>query len=338
MNPKPLTVVMYHYVRPISTSRYPRIRGLEMRDFGGQLDYLKRHYQSVTAAQVIQASRGEYELPDAPLLLTFDDGYRDHIDVFRVLKKRGMNGVFFPPASVVRERKVIDVNKLHFVLASVQDIQLLVGAIERTIISSKDKYALLPLTEYRNRYWQDNRFDPASVNYVKRMLQVGLPEELRAEIADDLFSKYVSSDAQAFANELYLSESDLKEMLAEGMEVGSHGYSHYWLNSLSLDQQSLDIDRSLEFLSSLGVCLRDFLFCYPYGGYSDETLELLTHRGCGAAFTTRVALANTLPENMLEIPRLDTKDLPVSGGSSIVNWTKQVKSQTREIPWNQQTL
>ena len=39
-----LTIVMYHYVRPINGSRYPEIKGLELDDFVGTITkHLLRH-------------------------------------------------------------------------------------------------------------------------------------------------------------------------------------------------------------------------------------------------------------------------------------------------------
>lgn len=325
MKQKSLTVVMYHYVRPIAKSAYPALRGLEVSDFEGQLDYLQRHYNVITAKHAIAAGRGECDLPDSPVLLTFDDGYKDHLYAYRMLKKRGLNGVFFPPAQVVRERKVMDVNKVHYILASEPNTDALVVEIEDAAITLQDEFSLLPLSEYRNKYWHSSRFDTAQVIYVKRMLQTGLPERLRSQIIDQLFIKCVSADECAFADSLYLSDNDLREMLAEGMEIGSHGYAHYWLNSLDIKEQADDIDRSLELLLDVGVDLKDFLFCYPYGAYNSETVHLLKQRGCGAAVTTHVDLAKLNSENLLEIPRLDTNDLPRSENSIPNNWTIQAK-------------
>ena len=39
-----VTVVMYHYVRPIKDSKFPRIKGLELELFKLQLDYLKKNF------------------------------------------------------------------------------------------------------------------------------------------------------------------------------------------------------------------------------------------------------------------------------------------------------
>ena len=39
-----LTIVMYHYVRPISKSEFKGIKGLEIEGFERQLDYLEENF------------------------------------------------------------------------------------------------------------------------------------------------------------------------------------------------------------------------------------------------------------------------------------------------------
>ena len=51
--------------------------------------------------------------------MTFDDGYLDHfVNVFPVLFDEKLQGSFYPPLAPVRERKLLDVNRVHFILAS----------------------------------------------------------------------------------------------------------------------------------------------------------------------------------------------------------------------------
>jgi peptidoglycan/xylan/chitin deacetylase (PgdA/CDA1 family) len=312
-----LTVIVYHYVRPIRESAFPEIKGLELSAFEEQLDYIVEKYQIVSAAQVLEAAFGGQSLPDSPMLLTFDDGYSDHYRyVFPALMRRKMSGVFFPPGCAVKDRTLLDVHKLHFLLASGMGIDFLVEHIENEVNSEKENYVLRPLEEYRKEYRKSNRFDSANVIYVKRMLQSALPEKLRSRITAELFNRFVSCDDQSFADELYLSTKDLKQMAEAGMEIGSHGYGHYWLNSLSPDKQAEDIDLSLEFLSKVGAKLNQFLFCFPYGAYNQDTLSILRKRDCGAAFTTHASLVDLSKCNMLELPRLDTNDLPEADRAS----------------------
>ena len=131
MTGSPLTVVMYHYVRPISRSRYPGIKGLELELFREQLGYIARHYTAVTMEAVVAAIRGEESLPSNAALLTFDDGYRDHHDfVLPLLVEKGLQGSFFVPAKPVVSKCVLDVNKVHFILASASDAGLVAAEME----------------------------------------------------------------------------------------------------------------------------------------------------------------------------------------------------------------
>ena len=55
-------------------------------------------------------------------VLTFDDGYRDHYDfVFETLVKNNIKGAFYPPVDVVLSNKLLDVNKIHIILASADE-------------------------------------------------------------------------------------------------------------------------------------------------------------------------------------------------------------------------
>ena len=44
-----LTIVMYHHVRKIKNSKYPKIKGLEFISFKRQLDYLENNYKIIEA-------------------------------------------------------------------------------------------------------------------------------------------------------------------------------------------------------------------------------------------------------------------------------------------------
>lgn len=320
---KTLTIVMYHYVRPIKDSPWPRIKGLELSDFKGQLDYIQKHYNIVSARDVIAAARGAKPLPARPLLLTFDDGYSDHFEhVFPLLKARGLSGAFFPPVRAVVERKMLGVNKIHFVLAANEHLGEVIAAIDGEIALAQGLAELKTIAEYRAEYAKPSRHDTADTMYVKNLLQFALPLSLREKLVDMLFSRHVSRDEKAFAAQFYMSENQLKTMIEEGMEVGSHGYAHPWLNSISEDAQAKDIDASLDVLKRLGALKEHFLFCYPYGAYNASTLKLLEKRGCAAAFTTVVSLAQLNSASLLELPRIDTNDLPREGNAALANWTK----------------
>lgn len=304
-----LTIVMYHYVREIKNSKYPKIKGLELDGFKRQLDYLENHYDIIRAEDLINYVVSGKQLPDHPCYLTFDDGYKDHLDyVLPELLKRKLQGSFFPPVKPVTERQMLDVNSIHFILASSTDDAQLVNELNQLCLDSAIHAS--ELDEYWNTYASANRFDTKEVIYFKRMLQHVLPEQLRHNITALLFQKYVDKNEKNFANELYLSRDDLKKLIDCGMYVGSHGYSHCWLNKVSPTSQMREIDSSLEFLKSLGAPTENWIMCYPYGAYDAHTLDILKSKKCAVGLTTKVDFAELEPSKMLELSRFDTNDLP----------------------------
>ena len=308
-----LTIVMYHYVRDLARTRFPAIKGRDLAEFRFQLDHIASAYEVVTAEQVMAAVLGEEPLPPDACWLTFDDGYSDHYQhVLPLLLERGWQGSFYVPAKTVMERQILDVNKIHFTLASTDQPDRLVEEIEAFCADSRAAGEALPsFEEFWQRYAHANRWDTAAVIFVKRMLQKGLPEHLRHACADRLFRRYVTEDMDAFAAELYLDTHQLTMMRELGMHLGSHGYGHYWLDSLDAAGQAADIDASLTFLQGLGVDTERWTMCYPQGAYDDTTLQLLRERHCTAAFTNAPGPAPIPGSPPLELPTLDTNDLPV---------------------------
>lgn len=303
-----LDVVMYHFVRPIEGSRWPGIKGLELRDFETQLDYLAAAYHMLTPDEAVAAMRGDLPLTGPACLLTFDDGYRDHADhVAPRLAARGLKAAFFPPACSALDRRLLDVNRIHFILASGTDPAELGLAIDEAVMAE----AGLPApAHYRAKHHRAFGYDTGDVIYVKRMLQHALPEDMRARLAADLFARTVTRDEAAFAEELYCGADDLAALADAGHTVGSHGDRHVWLNEEDEPAQRADIEGALRLFDAIGRTRAGFLFCYPYGGYDAATLRILESLGCAAAFTTRPASAVPGTDAVLTIPRLDTNVFP----------------------------
>ncbi|KAB0666496.1 polysaccharide deacetylase family protein [Oryzomonas japonica] len=324
--PRKITIVMYHFVRDLKHSRYPEIKGLDLQDFVGQVGYVRAHYNPITMEELIHAAHTKgYELPPKALLLTFDDGYIDHFtNVFPVLDRYGIQGCFFPPAKAITEHLVLDVNKIHFVLASVNDKARIIQTIFSDIRENQAGYALDRPESYYEKLAVAGRYDTADVVFIKRILQKGLPEELRARMVDKLFAEFVTGDEASFAKEVYMDVEQLECMRRNGMFIGSHGYDHYWLDSLSKEEQEREIDFSLKFLGGIGCDLENWVMCYPYGGYNDSLLSILDMRGCRIGLSVSVGIADMERENPLALSRLDTNDLPKRNDAEPNEWTRKI--------------
>ncbi|MDR0724723.1 MAG: polysaccharide deacetylase family protein, partial [Prevotellaceae bacterium] len=243
------------------------------------------------------------------------DAYLDHFtNVFPVLYDKKIQGAFFPPVKAVTEHTVLDVNKIHFILASIENINILLEEIRKLLLHYAGEYTLKSYEYYFEKLAVASRFDIKEVVFIKRLLQVELEESLRNRITNDLFRKFVSNDEQAFSRELYMSTDQLRCMVQCGMHIGSHGYDHYWLGSLPKEKQEYEIRKSTDFIKQIGGNVNNWTICYPYGNYNEITLSLLRQYKCRLGFTTEARIAS-LNDSPLALPRMDTNDFPKNDGN-----------------------
>jgi len=300
---------MYHYVRPIKESRFPGIKGLELNYFKRQLDYLSDRFNIISTSQVIDAKIRNAPLPKNACWLTFDDGYKDHVNyVLPELLRRDLHGAFFPPRVAIEEDIVLDVNLTHHILSCSDNVKKL--AADLNTYSLSEGVSENDLYKYYKEHGIPNRFDDADTIYVKRMLQHILPDQVRSTITEKLFEDYVGLNTAQLSNELYMSTSDVRALVNNGMYVGSHGSMHYWLNKISREEQEKDIRHSLSFLEEVGAPIKDWVMCYPYGGYNNDTLSIVESLGAVIGVTTDARKVNFEVDNPLLMPRFDTNDFP----------------------------
>lgn len=298
---------MYHYVRNIKGSRLPGIKGLEFADFKKQISFLRGHnFCFVTLKDVLE----KRNLAGNSVLLTFDDGYLDHyLNVFPFLYENGIYGVFSMPAKIIREKKILDVNKIHYILASVN-----VKTIKKRLFDLLDIYrseygVYENNEELYHRLAQAWRYDDKDTVFIKLALQTELPEKLRNIIVDDLFHEFVSDNESIFVDELYMNMEQIRLMKNCGMEFGLHGYEHYYMNSLTNVELRDDVTKAIEVFDGV-IDASNWSFVYPYGSYSDDVIALAKSMGATSGLGTDVAIYRPDVDDVFKIPRLDCNDFP----------------------------
>lgn len=302
-----LTVVMYHYVRPLTQSAYPRLKALELNAFHAQLDYLTAHYSLVTPAALKAAFEHGTALPDRPCVLTFDDGYADHFDhVFPALQARKAAGYFFAPHMSLVQRELLEVNKVQFILASTDTPDSLAAELDAHLQTTGQ----FDIQALRVEHCAPNRYDGPEVAYFKRLLQHVLPAKTRRSAIDSLFAKHVSKDALDFASSLYLTVEQAQEMRAHGNEFGGHGGSHLWHAKVSPSELAEEVSGSIAALKAIGAPVEGGSYCYPFGSQNDVVRTAISEAGFSTAFTVQPDLFDMVGGDRLQICRLDTNDLP----------------------------
>ncbi len=303
-----LYIVMYHYIRDLKNTRYPDIRGLELSIFRRQLDYFEQFFHVVTMEEVMEAVNGSGRLPENAMLLTFDDGYIDnYLLALPLLMEHHMQGSFFIPGKILEERVLLDVNKLHFILATARTGELFQDLLDRMEWYRESGLIHNTEQELMTKYLAAGRFDDRETVFIKRMLQMVLPEQIRNQITSELFKKYVGVPENILANELYMNYDQVRMLKKMEMFIGFHGYDHYWLAELPVEDMRRDIRKGIDVIGEF-IDDKNWVINYPYGNYNEAVYNCAAGLGANLGLTTEVRVACPGRDMPMTLPRLDCND------------------------------
>lgn len=84
-------------------------------DFKAQLDYLQQNgYNTITMQEFVLAREGKFNLPDNPIILTFDDGYADNYEVMMpILRAHNMKAVVYVIANELGKPGYLTIEQLR---------------------------------------------------------------------------------------------------------------------------------------------------------------------------------------------------------------------------------
>lgn len=102
LNPRtftiPIPIFIYHYVENVTDQRDTIRKSLNIQPqtFDAQINTLKEAgYTFITPSEISKIERGEENI-EKPIIISFDDGYRDfYDDVFPILKKNSVKAVAY---------------------------------------------------------------------------------------------------------------------------------------------------------------------------------------------------------------------------------------------------
>lgn len=301
-----LNIIMYHYVRPKEKTLDLKINYLELRKFRKQIDFLKNKFNIISGEELIHCCKFKVPLPYNSCLLTFDDGYKDHIKyVLPELIKRKIKACFFIPSSIVLKEDILDVNSIQFIIAKCSDQNLLIRELDS--LCTEFGFKNINFKSFLKKNALKARFDNKKIAYCKLLLQYFLPIKFRKKIIDIMYKKYVKINKKQLHKSLYLNMNDIKILSNNKMYIGGHGHDHLWLNYLKKDEQEKDINLSIKFLKKVGTSTNDWIMSYPFGGYNKTTISILKKKNCMIGITAKPEMAN-LDKDLLQLSRFDTKD------------------------------
>jgi peptidoglycan/xylan/chitin deacetylase (PgdA/CDA1 family) len=285
-------VLMYHYVRPID-ARPAGYSSLDLDTFEAQLDDLCRTMTPVGWPALLDALDRGGPLPDDAVVLTFDDGLRDHHRyVLPRLTSRGIPAVFFPLARRPADGLALG-HRLHVLIAARGSPAV------RAMVRERLAPAELALHERLEAAALEARpHDPEDA--WKRPLQRELARGVQP-ILGSLIAELVGPEDELVA-ETYMDHRQLADLVEAGMHLGGHGVDHPWLDAIPQPAVTAEIVAAASHLSALQP--PPWPFAYPYGGIPRGATVPLRAAGFAAAFSTAPA-----HRGRFRLGRFDADDL-----------------------------
>ena len=94
--PEGFPILEYHMVQEANPDKAYEYN-VPPAEFEAQLDYLEQQgYTTISIRDYLRAKKGLQQLPDKPVILTFDDGYEsNYTELLPILEKRGLKATIF---------------------------------------------------------------------------------------------------------------------------------------------------------------------------------------------------------------------------------------------------
>ena len=287
-NQDALTVVLFHRVLPEGCPEWDTADPewtVTSEFFEECLQFFQKHYSVVSFPQVLDNYLHGAALPDHPLLITFDDGWKCNLQHAAPLLSK-----FDFPAIV-------------FITS---------GALGRTILSWHEAlYAL----------WKGGDLDDDKISAMSGVLDMELPTGVtdkktyvqllgilrklppgkRSQL-DPLLLKWT---ADLPGTPLMLDKHEIAQLQEQGFHIGSHGVSHESLVRVDDVHHELHVSRqALEEITGQDQPI--LCFSPPQGQYDQRTLEAAHKLGYRCACTNRTGLNTTSRhEGIIDLGRVN---------------------------------
>jgi peptidoglycan/xylan/chitin deacetylase (PgdA/CDA1 family) len=293
-------ILRYHRVIPPEEPMAPYRMGIGADLFESQMAWLSRNGRVVSLEEFLHWKDSGKAPPEDLFVVTFDDGYRDNLThAAPILRRYGMPATFYIAAACLTERMPF----WPEVLAQV--VRLTSARSRGGTIAGREIVMHLDTAEVRAKTCL------MLVDRLKKLPSERISEEVSriAEIVQ------VDLERARRATPPVLSAEDLRTLASEGHAIGSHTVSHPYLAAEPVEVQRSEIEESRRLLEDAvrGPVLD---FCYPGGGYTATTRDLVAAAGYRSATTSDLGIAG--PANdPFRLPRLGMGEAIARGPSGI---------------------
>jgi len=324
-----LVVVNYHYIRTSFDYPHDGIHGITPEQFETQLKTLAAAGTYIDSAALQAQVHGERPLPAKSLLVTLDDGFREHYETaWQILKRLGIPAIFYVNTQPAVEGIVSRVHKIHLLRAHVAPREFV------AILTAKSAARGIPLVlddRFAAEVAVQYRYDAPDVAKLKYLLNLGLEPSLRDRLLDELFEEVFPGAERKISDKLYMTREQMKD-LSDAGALGNHSHEHLPLGLIPPEAAREQLRKAADCLQAW-TGRRPFTFSYPYGSRaatSSAVGAIAAESGYDFGFTMERA-ANREFNEPVHLARFDTNDVP--GGKAAKFSLEELFSKTPSRSW-----
>jgi peptidoglycan/xylan/chitin deacetylase (PgdA/CDA1 family) len=285
---KGAAILMYHSVLEDPRSVADSLGGMihSRAIFEGQMELLTREFHPVSLDQVVRFVRGEQDLPERAVVVTFDDGYVDNLEVaMPILDRVGVPAAFYVTVDCVENRRLPWPSRLRFSFRNTAQKEW------------KDETAKVwSLDGERGR-------DGAYLAACDRVATLAGAEQERvvSEIEYEL-----GATLPAESGDLMMTWEQVRGLAQHGHIVGSHTMTHPNLAHVGLEDARRELVESKRRMEAQ-VNAKVVHFSYPCPALSPNWTEQTTEESQRAGYETAVTTSSGLArrnDNPLALKRV----------------------------------
>jgi len=264
------------------------------RTFSRHIQYISKNYSVIGLDDLIDFISSGKVLPVDPLVITFDDGFRDnYTNAYPILKEHNCKATFFIIGNTQVPNAVVWLHLLYEI------VDELTGGRFRFHL---DDSVSFDFTELDNE---------AKIKTISRLTKI--LSRLSYEKKISLLRKICSQNNLDFTHvnngRLHMSAEEISELCRDGNLVGAHTMSHDNLATLTESERDREITQSRNIAKR--ICHKTSVpFCYPHGtksSYNEDVREVVKKSGFGCAVTT-VEGMNTKYTDLYELKRIEIRN------------------------------
>lgn len=243
MNRRTPLILMYHRIL-----KHDLVPGTHPDIFVQQIAYLKENFNIINMSQLLTHVQKK-SVPERALVLTFDDGHYDfYANAWPIIKSHELTATLFVTTQFIDQQIWLWPDLLKYVLINASPREFNLDGICRLELSGKNILKIWnTLGDFCLKLSSEER-----LIFIKNLasdLRVNIPEAPQLPFSPTTWPQ-------------------LAEMVAEGLDVGSHSVSHPILSHVTSEQLTRELNESRKRIRDM-LKIDTIGICYPNGMPTD---------------------------------------------------------------------